>query len=664
MLEAYTAIRDTFELGGDDVAAIAHALNTALRQQKPERKEKRIPPQFNTLADVLVSDICIHKLPPSYKAHLHLLSYFREARQFDRGARFWQWLVAQDDTYVNPAVYGVAIELLAVQGSPAAETEDLFSRALQRFPGSFNEYHLSPAAVLPDRTQPVNITGIPMTLLQGIITARLLQGSSRDAYLALDTALRLYPTQVPSRFFTVFVEERPVIEAYKVFLMACRSGTTLGPDGLKLLLSKMRTVVANAPIANASVLRAMLTASYAYLASGGSVTTNHLTELVIGTTTLLQDKSLAQLNPEDLRPVTDQLLAAVKRLFDIWKMQGVSPGIAAFNSIISNIGGKGGRKDVITTCLADIQALGLQPNAVTRRSLLTAAGGIGDVELVKTAWIDLLSFRQSTDTALDLGDWQTLAKAARKIKCEDLVRQQLSSLADLVNPAVASRIHGLLNEKATTRDVGVSTSPITESAPQISNRLLEDVEDMQDRLGKNLLPAFYLHPLALSLGASAAGGSAFDRELRSIYDEMTSGVTSPVVSQNEYHPDAQSDVDRSTADPLSESMKPPAMSSTGLPLDELRYQNWRSINDLLGEAERHDSEYILAIDRAIADGTAPPKRDLGSQAFDKGLPSVGLSNLGSRPVTSAEHKLSEGEAQVSQSTLDELHTTIRRLRGR
>lgn len=561
---------------------------------------------------------------------------------------------------MNPAVYGVAIELLAIQGSPAAETEQLFTLALKRFPGSFNEYHLSPDAVVPDRTQPVNIRGLPVTLLQGILTARLLQGNSRDAYLALDTALRLYPTQVPSRFFTIFIDERPVTEAYQVFLVACRSGTNLGPDSLKLLLTKMRSVVASNPIANASVLRSMFTASYAYIAAGGSVTSNHLTELVIGTTTLLQDKSFSRVSSEDLRPVTDQLLVIVKEIFDVWKMQGASPGIAAFNSIINNMGGKGGRRDISTTCLADIQALGLQPNAVTRRSLLTAAGGTGDVELVKMAWIDLLSLRQSTGTPLDLGDWQTLAKASRKAKCEDLVRQQLSDLADLVHPAVTNRIHGLLNEKVADQGAVAHASLVIEPALQIANHLLDDIKSMVDRLGKNLDPNFYLHPLTLSLGATPAD-TLFDQQHHSVYEEMTSGTISPDVLQDSDHSNTQSEADSSATDPVLEDLKLPAVSSTGLPLDLLRYHNWKSINRLLAESQRHDSEYIHAVDKAIADGTIPPKRDMGWQASDTVGPSLGLSDLES---TRTRDESSSSETKTSQFTLDELRQNIQRLRGR
>lgn len=642
------------------MAAIAQALHTALRQQRPERKEKRIPSQLSTLAELLVSDICAQKLPPNYNAHLHLLSFFKEARQFDRGSRFWSWLVAQDDSYVNPAGYGVAIELLVVQGSPAAETEQLFTSALKRFPGSFNEYHLSPDAVVPDRTQPVNIRGLPVTLLQGILTARLLQGNSRDAYLALDTALRLYPTQVPSRFFTIFIDERPVTEAYQVFLVACRSGTNLGPDSLKLLLTKLRTVVASNPIANASVLRSMFTATYAYIAAGGSVTSNHLTELVIGTTSLLQDKSLARVSSEDMRPITDQLLVIVKEIFDVWKMQGASPGIAAFNSIINNIGGKGGRRDISTTCLADIQALGLQPNAVTRRSLLTAAGGIGDVELVKMAWIDLLSLRQSTGTPMDLGDWQTLAKASRKAKCEELVRQQLSDLADLVHPAVANRIHGLLNEKVADQSAVAHASLVIEPALQIANHLFHDIKSMVDRLGKNLDPNFYLHPSTLSLGETPADALDFDQTHRNVYEEMTSGTISPDVLRDSDRTATQSEADSSATESVLEDLKLPAMSSTGLPLDLLRYHNWKSINRLLAESERHDSEYIYAVDRAIADGTIPPKRDMGWQASDTVGPSSGLSDLES---TRTRDESLWSEPKTSQSTLEELRQNIQRLRG-
>ncbi|KAH0261004.1 hypothetical protein KCU84_g21859, partial [Aureobasidium melanogenum] len=255
---AYNVLRNKIPLGDQDVADIAKALHTSLRLLSQSIRRSRIPAELSNLADLLVLDIQAKILPPSYDAHLHLLSFYKESAAFDKGIAFWSWLVKQGDDYVNANLYGVALELFAFQGRPAEETEQLYESALDRFPGVFLHYHLSHNAVIADRRQPTVISGIPKALLQGILTARILRGDAKNAYLTLDTALRLFPTKIPTRFVTLFVQERPLDEAYRVFMLACQAGATPGHDALKILLTRMRKVAALSPIRNAALLRAMI----------------------------------------------------------------------------------------------------------------------------------------------------------------------------------------------------------------------------------------------------------------------------------------------------------------------------------------------------------------------------------------------------------------------
>ena len=496
MIGAYSLIRDQLRLGGEDVAAMAQSLHTVFRTRSRAPTNDPGPVELFALADVLVADIRDKKLPPSHAAHLHLLAFYRESQKLEKGIDFWNWLLDQDDSYVNPAVYGVALELLAIQGKSADETELLYHQALKRFPGSFNEYHLSPDAILPDRTKMINLSGIPVTLLQGILTARLLRGDSRSAYLTLDTALRLFPAQLPSRFFTLFVQERPITEAYKVFLMACRSGTALGPDSLRMLLSKLRHAAALDPLSNASALRSMLTASYAYTASGASLTGNHLTELVIAITSILQHPLISHISKENVGRLADYLLLLVNRLFGIWTAQSARPGIAAFNSIITNLAGKARRKDIIDTCLADMQHLSLQPTIVTHRSLLTAAGEIGDGDMLQSAWHGLSQSRRFTGASNDWNDWQALAKAAKKAAQTDFALEKLQKAEPTMPAPLAARIHGLLEEQ--TRPLSNESNESDEQVKQLIGVLLRDTIYMEDQLESARFRDFQANPLPLS----------------------------------------------------------------------------------------------------------------------------------------------------------------------
>ena len=655
---AYQSIRAVLPLGGEDVGAIAQALHTALRRERPDSKGNRDLTHLLTLAEILVTDLQANKLPPNHVAHLHLLAFYKEAQHLDKGSDFWDWLVEQDDSYLSPAVYGAAIELRAVQGRPADETEHLYTQALQRFPGSFNEYHLSDNAVLSDRDQPIHIAGIPVTLLQGILTARLLRGDSKAAYMTLDTALRLFPTQLPSRFFTLFVDERPMSEAYKVFMLACRSGTTLAPDCLKALLTKLRHVAVADPLTNASVLRSMLTASYAFAASGATLTSNHLTELVIAVTSILRHSAISNLPREETTVLADHVLLTVSRLFDIWAGQGARPGIAAFNSIITNVAGKGQRKDVLETCLADMQSLGLQPNAVTRRSLLTAAGDLGDGLILRSAWGDLMDLRRTTRAFPDLSDWQTLAKAAKTMGEEDFVRQQLEEAGDHINPFLATRVDGMLQESS-RKGQSAGTDGSLEDFRQLIAALLKDTVYIEENVQSTRFRDFEANPLPMSLIDPGPHQEATDQHFRDIYNELTTD-RSPKGSRPSIidEPDRNIPEDEMAFLPIRHVVTaPPALSQTGYTYSELRYQNWKTINELLAEAEERDSEYLAQVDAAIRDGTLPPKRNNGwTRSLNMERP-TGLSDLGPFPADLIESRPPTTDDQS-------LRENIFRLRGR
>ncbi|KAK8206858.1 hypothetical protein M8818_004693 [Zalaria obscura] len=649
VIKCYSALQGDFKLGEEDVAAIAQVVHFALRQRSGKEKKKG-PTELLAFVDTLVADIKSKVLPPSPEAHLHLLATFKEAEAFDKGSEFWEWLVKQTDDYVSPSVYGAAIELLAARGRPAEETEDFYIQALKRFPGTFNEYHLSPDAILTDRSQPTITKGIPITLLQGILTARLLRGDTRDAYLALDTAFRLYPTQVPPRFITLFITERPVSEGYKVFMMACRSGVIPGPDGLRTLLSKLRDAVEAGKTTNATALRAMLISAYSYAAAGGTLTPNSLTEVVIACTSVLQERAFVRCTSTDLREITDAVLALLPKIFEIWARHGARPGVAIFNTIITNIAGKGKRKEVFQTALSDMEALGLEQTLVTHRSILTAAGDLQDKEMLQRAWTRLVQFREASGGPVEISDWNILAKAANKADCQEFVQQQIKELAHMVTPGIVSRIAGRLQERVNSPDAEAA-KPRIEEMKTLLLSLRRDVEVANDRLLANPIRDFCHEPIPISLGAISAGLPAeAEARMRSVYDEMTTDPATRIPKPADSEPTAEEPEDASddaanaedavksetehfleTEVSTTDTLEPasPAIAPTGYPLDELRYQNWKTITQLLSESQMSDSRYRDAVDEAIKKGVKPPKRDLGVTEVgtgSKGL-GVGLSDF-------------------------------------
>merc|ERR1712072_738756 len=99
------------------------------------------------------------------------------------------------------------------------------------------------------------------------------------------------------------------------------------------------------------------------------------------------------------------------------------------------------------------------------------------------------------------------------------------------------------------------------------------------------------------------------------------------------------------------------VSETNLPLGQLRYENWKMINNLLAWAEMHDQAYEKAVDEAIAAGVAPPSRErVLKSRLSESARSVGLSDKTDK----------SGDTAISATGLHDLgesRNTIRRLRG-
>jgi hypothetical protein len=648
IITAYNGLRTQFPLGEKDVADMANALHTALRLLPQLVRQTRLPTELNTLADILVADIQAKVLPPSYDAHLHLLSFYKESAAYEKGNTFWSWLVKQNDDYVNANLYGVALELFAFQGRPAEDTESLYQKALSRFPGVFLEYHLTHNAVIADRSQPTVIHGIPRALLQGILTARILRGDATNAYLTLDTALRLFPTKIPSRFITLFVQERPLNEAYKVFFLACRAGTMVGHDALKMLLTRLRKAAAARPIENAALLRAMITACYAHATAGAALHNKSLNELVIAITGLLKDRTCSAMSPETLRPATDAMKVLLQSLFTLWADQNSPPGIASFNSIIANLAGKGKQKDVIASTFRAITDHGLKPNAVTFRSVLSAVGDLNEAEAVRSAWTDLVAHRIATGAAVDLGDWQNLLSAARRINDPDYVRQQLINFEHIVSPSVLERLNGALASEDFSRQPTSYGEGSVDGLIGVIGILQRDVDFIRDNIHQSR--QFYTNPLPMSLdGQSYVHKNVPELHIRAVYDEMTTDSSGP-----NFLPDTSLESETEV------DMKTPAVSSTGYSFDELRYQNWKTINELLSDASLHDKAYMKVVDEAIQRGTPPPVRDMGLRVIP------GLHDYaGTTPI---QEDLNHNEQSAvannkEEVTLDDFRQRILELRG-
>ncbi|KAG9721801.1 hypothetical protein KCU73_g14143, partial [Aureobasidium melanogenum] len=193
-----------------------------------------------------------------------------------------------------------------------------------------------------------------------------------------------------------------------------------------------------------------------------------------------------------------------------------------------------------------------------------------------------------------------------------------------------------------------------EKTMRILELLKRDVEYLSNnaQLNRN----FYTEPMSLSLlNRSSVYTNVPEEYIRTVYDEMTtdSSTTLNIFPSPTSEPSTNIEAD-------AEAGETPAMGPTGYPLDELRYQNWKTINELLFDAKLHDKKYMDAVDEAIKLGTPPPSRDTEWDSVPELDEFVGLCDS----ATTQSDKRStpaDGEKTV---TLDEFREKIFELRGR
>jgi hypothetical protein len=580
IMALYPTLKEAAALNRQDTRRIAQALHTRTRQGTRSADIFPFIQQF--LADIRSGTLESHPY-----AFVHLLGIHRDCKRFDEGYALWQWLVQRDDGWVSQEAYGAAIELLAYGGlKTLPELEELYTEALQRFPGTFAQYHLSPDAIVPDRTQPVLISGIPTVLLQGIVTARMLARDWKKAYTALDTVLRLYPTQTPPRFFELFLAERPISEAYTAFVLACRAGTRMYPAQATHLLTKLRASMrlSTSLSERMMILRAVANALYAYQEAGGQLESLH-----VGIFVHCFEDLLPALTPgEDYHGVLAQLrntiVLTAHGIVSGLIQAGLSVQVHPFEALMS-VAGRLRVPDLLTTTLEDTKTAQIDLGPIGTRSALTSAGLLMNKELVEQLWSSIVSKTNTEGTQIAFEDWITFAKACRRADLSDYFHKQLVKLSHTMTSNT---------EQHMVYQIGL-TEPVVDT-PTFEDMSMVDLATEMDGLKgqmKNVEAVimsgqpldlrqtpFYMH-----INPDTTLLSSFEH-LRAIYDEFTTDPHQPPAPQ-----------------PPEGSPTKLITSSTGIPLAELRFMNWFTILEMMDEAENYEAEVQAATNQALAAGT-------------------------------------------------------------
>ncbi|MCJ1294595.1 hypothetical protein MMC34_006153 [Xylographa carneopallida] len=529
------------------------------------------------------------RLPPDPEASLHLISYFKESNQYDDGIEFWHWIIRQDNNYIDLRTYGAALELLALYGQPLAYCEEVYSHGLKRFPESFNEYHLSPGAIVSQLDQPTRIPKTSMGLVQGIIKARLIHGDWRNAYLALDTALRLHPTQMPSYFFHTFLEERPINEAYQIFCLFCLSGSQIKPYDVTWMLNDLADGQrpGTGEETDLDIALAGLNAIHLYSANGRLLDARHLNILLHSSLMLLpitgsdNSKYWAE-SPMD--PV-----ALVYQLFSIFIAMGVSPEISTYNTVIA-AAGKVRHEGILAWAIKALSDSGIASNEITFECLLNATARIAGAAQLESTWT-----ARDPSMALMPSTWTALARATSCAGNTEFLHDQM-------------KIHNLSDQKRTMRQVRAELaksqradlSGSTVSSASIVNLRCESrvaefssaLQEFQQLLSHSGFENLRKHP-AERQSIWSTGDVVNENWQNKLYEELS--VESTALPTPEAEGSTIIEVTESSPDSG-------IVNSSGFRLDELRYQNWKGINELLIHAEIFESRMEQEVNKAIEEG--------------------------------------------------------------
>lgn len=663
----YSSLPEKRPLTPEDLTTIAQCVLQCLRLESYKAlkmKEREGTDKIVAFAEQLVKDIRKERLLPSVFAHVHLLGTFKQSGRHDAGIRFWEWLKEQDEEYVSADVYAVAIDLLARNGNPLEEMEQLYQDALARFPGNFSAYHLAPEAILADRESEFAVKGIPMSLLRSITVARLLGGDSKNAYLALDTAFRLYPSAIPVRLVASFKDERPVSEFFTVFAMACRAGIQLPVSYYKELVMKLRrSSFDNRSVHNhMSVIRAILAATHLHIAAGGTIPPNTVNEVTITITGILRLQGVESIEAKERSKLVDEVLAIVKKMLEVFARYGALPGEAVFNSIIINVGGYGRAKSAIGIALADMKALGIEPSEKTRRTVLAAAGLVADADLVKKSWQNILDARSQFQEPPDGLDFSLFIKSARQANISDFAREQFELLKDSFDKnsqtGLEAQFETFLGQQMSNEEkIANASSQISDGLEGLKDdttaldMATKDRPNIQDLNGQHLPVALVHPPEWLQLP---------EDEVCKIYDELTTeqkaAPPSTEASEDGAATSSGSSEKNEFASRAPDTSTAPPKSITHIPYGTLRFQNWKAINYLLWLSAKHDEQYNAAVDTAIAAGVSPPQREMGIGEDE-------FVGLGPHPLETAQKAFKRG-SPVRHAFIQRARHEIFRLRGR
>ncbi|KAL8874148.1 MAG: hypothetical protein Q9174_000486 [Haloplaca sp. 1 TL-2023] len=571
-----------------EVARILHNLDRKYRTVKDQETQKVVNGLVETVREAYVAGT----LPRAASFPMHLFSYYKESGRFDQGICFWNWLSKIDDATFSPTYAGAAIEFLAIYGAGVRYCEDVFQRALDQQGDINSQYHLSPGAILPNRSKAVRIKGTSLGLLQGILTARVLYGKWQSAFLTLDTAFRLRPTQVVPRVVDLIIYERPVFEALPVFFMYCRGGNrvTSGKTLMGILKPLKALVGQMSPYkTKARIVRAMFSAVEAYIGSAGVLTTQHLNFMiatVVGAMPRRSAKSIIESNLAD-EGLPNDMLGVLAKLATVFGGHNAAPNQVTFAQIICTAVSRG-YPEIASAAAQDMVDMGISPSEQVALDLLKAAGLLVDPELLKMAWTSICNISLYEKKKPHPGSWSLMVAVARSCGLDSYAQEQLQALDPEI--AIQTQTKLLLDFFTTEEKLREWLPEDAHTCKDMCAEIDEHLDQMKD-MKCGIFHNFKKEPCDEDT-VFAWPEIANESWQRKLYDEVSLDHSHDGSSKRNPAYNVE------TADTRDEL---PSISDTGIGFDELRYSNWKTINTLLVQAETYERRRQVSTSAAIED---------------------------------------------------------------
>ena len=606
------------------VARILHNLDRKYRTVKDKETQKVVNGLVETVREAYVAGT----LPRAAPFPLHLFSYYKESGRFDQGISFWNWLSKIDDATFSPTYAGAAIEFLAIYGAGVRYCEDVFQRTLDQQGDINSQYHLSPGAILPDRSKAVKIKGTSLGLLQGILTARVLYGKWQSAFLALDTAFRLRPTQVVPRVVDLIIYERPVFEALPIFFMYCRGGNrfTSGKTLMGILKPLKALVGQMSPYkTKAGIVRAMFSAVEAYVGSAGVLTTQHLNFIIatiIGAMPQRSAKVMIESNPAD-EGLPNDMLEVLAKLAAVFSGHNATPNEVTFAQIISTAVSRG-YPEVALAAAQDMVDMGVPlseqvaldllkavsctqgPDKVEFADFLSKAGLLLDPELFKLAWTSICNISLYEKKKPHPESWSLMTVVARSCGLDSYAEEQLQALApDIAVQALQTKpLLDFFTAEEKSRKWQPGDARACKDMCADIHEYLNRMKDMKCGTFRNFMEGpldedtFFAWP-----------GAANESWQRKLYDE---------VSLDQHRGRSSKPSPACIEDMVDFQDQLPSISDTGIEFDELRYLNWKTINTLLVQAEVYERRREASTNAAIEERSpSDPQGTISHGKLDK-----------------------------------------------